>query len=122
MADLPDTSIDDWQASRTMRILDWIEAHTPGGSWPWACSWHGKGPFRGFSFHFASGSVGFFVSFPLPRWLPGFVREYQIDGPRRFWHGEVCPWWRDSDLHGYLPLLPFGWPHAGRSRRLRKRR
>lgn len=105
---------------RWMRLLDWIEAHTPGGRWPWGQIWLGKGPLRGFAFHFATGHPsGFALSFPMPRWLPGFVRPYQIDGPKRFWRGERCPWWRDSDLHGLIPLFPPGLPSASRTRRLR---
>jgi hypothetical protein len=76
-----------WQETRLMRTLDWLEAHTPGGIWPWGGIWLGKGPLRGCSFHFASGNGGFAFGFPLPRWLPGFVRSYQIDGPKRFWRG-----------------------------------
>jgi len=104
-----------------MRLLDWIEAHTPGGSWPWGMIWLGRGPLRGWSFHFASGVGGFAFGYPLPRWLPGFVREYQVDGPRRFWRFQRCPWWRESDLHIIQPLLPLGLPHGGRTRRLRRR-
>jgi len=106
-----------------MRLLDWIEAHTPGGRWPWGQIWLGKGVLRGWSFHFASGTpTGFAFGFPLPRWLPGFVRSYQVDGPKRFWRGEICPWWRESDLHAIVPLFPPGLPSAGRSRRLRRRK
>lgn len=109
---------DRWHATRTMRLLVWLEGRT-GGAWPWGEIWLGKGILRGWSFHFASGYGGFVVSFPMPRWLPGFVRDIQIDGPLRFWRGEGCPWWRESDLHGFLPVLPLGKPFASRTRRLR---
>lgn len=106
-----------------MRTLDWLETHTTGAhSWPWARIWIGRRLLRGWSFHFASGVGGFAFGFPLPRWLPGFVRSYQVDGPRRFWRGQRCPWWRESDLHVIVPLLPPGLPSASRTRRLRRRR
>jgi hypothetical protein len=108
----------EWENTRLMRTLDWIEARTPGDRWPWGMIWLGKGPLRGWAFHFASGYGGFALSFPLPRWLFGFVHSYQTDGPRRFW--QRCPWWRESDLHGCLPLLPIGLPHFYRTRRLRR--
>lgn len=116
----------DWSSTDTtnpkwMRFLDWIEAHTPGGSWPWGQIWIGHGVLRGCSFHFATGyPSGFAFGFPLPRWLPGFVRSYQTDGPRRFWQLEKCWWWRGSDLHAIVPFFPPGIPSALRTRRLRK--
>lgn len=114
---------DAWHETRTARALDWLEARTPGGSWPWAHIWLGpkRGPLRNrFAFHFASGVGGFAISMPLPRWLPGFVSRYQVDGPRSAWVLQRCPWWRESDLTLYVPLLPIGRLHAGRSRRLRR--
>jgi hypothetical protein len=111
-----------WDETRTARLLDWVEAHTPGGRWPWGHIWLGRGPLRGWSFHFASGVGGFAIGFPLPRWLPGFVRSYQIGGPRSAWACQPCPWWRESDLNAILPLLPPGWPHAMRTRRLSRPR
>ncbi len=110
-----------WYDTRLGRLLGWVDDHTPG-HFPWAQIWLAKGPLRGWSFHFASGHGGFAVGFPLPRWLPGFVRSYQVDGPKRLWRGEVCSWWRESDLHGILPLLPPGRPTASRTRRLRRRK
>lgn len=105
--------MDAFQATRWMRLLDWIEAHTTGeGSWPWAHSWH----WRGFSFMFASGSYGFCFAFPLPRMLPGFVRSYQMQSLRTR-EGR-----RESDLTGFLPLYPPGLPHFSRTRRLRRRK
>lgn len=104
--------IDAWYATRWMRLLDWIEAHTTGpGSWPWGAIWM----WRGFAFHFASGSTGFALTFPLPRMLPGFVKPYQVRSLRTR-EGR-----RDSDLHGTLSLYPPGFPSAYRTRRLRRR-
>ena len=101
-----------WQATRWMRLLDWIEAHTTGpGTWPWAGLWR----WRGFAFMFASGSYGFVLSFPLPRMLPGFVRSNQVQWLRTR-EGR-----RDTELRGFLPLYPPGWPHCSRTRRLRRR-
>jgi hypothetical protein len=102
-----------WQATRWMRLLDWIEAHTTGpGSWPWGMIWLK----RGFAFHFASGSSGFAVTFPLPRMLPGFVRSYQVQSLRTR-EGR-----RESDLHAMIPLYPPGLPTVYRTQRLRRRR
>ena len=101
--------MEEWQATRWMRLLDWIESSTTGaGSWPWGMIWLR----RGFSFHFASGSGGFAVGFPFPRWLPGFRKPYQV--PDRWPHS-------GEDLHGIVPLYPPGLPHFMRTRRLRKR-
>lgn len=108
-----------WQSTRLMRFLDWLEEHTPGGRWPWGHIWLGKRSLKGWSFHFASGYGGFYIGIPLPRWLPGFVREYQVGGPRHFWRGETCPWWRTSNLHALIPILPPGKPTAMRTRRSR---
>lgn len=107
-----------WQATWLMRLLDWLEAHTTDGRWPWGKIWL----WHGFSFHFASGVGGFAFGFGLPRWLPGFVTDYQVDGPRRFWRGERCPWWQESNLSCIVPLLPPGMPSAYRTRRPRPRR
>jgi hypothetical protein len=102
--------MDAWQATRWMRFLDWIERHTTGeGSWPWGQIWLK----RGFAFHFASGSGGFAISFPLPRWLPGFVKSYQVQELR------TRKGRKGSDLHGTISLYPPGWPSAYRTRRLR---
>lgn len=104
-----------WQESRFMRMLDWLDAHTPG-HFPWGMIWLKAG----FSFHFASGIGGFFFGFPLPRWLPGFVRSYQTDGPKRFW--QRCSWASESNLRVIVPLLPPGLPSAYRTRRMRRRK
>lgn len=101
---------------RWMRPLDWIEARTSGkGSWPWGQIWLGKGPLRGFAFHFATGQSGFALTVPLPRWLPGFVKSYQVDELR------TRSGRRDSDLHALIPLFPPGLPSAMRTRCLYRR-
>jgi hypothetical protein len=93
-----------------MRSLDWIEAHTPGGRWPWGQIWL----WHGFAFHFASGNGGFALTIPLPRWLPGFVRPYQVDELRtRSGRSE-------SNLHLLIPLFPLGRLSAMRTRRSRR--
>ena len=103
-----------WYESGFGKFVAWIDDHTPG-HFPWAQIWI----WRGFSFHFASGHGGFAIGFPMPRWLPGFVRSYQVDGPKRFW--QICPWWKESDLHGIIPIMPPGLPSFMRTRRMRKR-
>jgi hypothetical protein len=99
-----------WQETRWMRLLDWIENHTTGkGSWPWGMIWLWKG----FAFHFASGSSGFALTFPLPRWLPGFVKSYQVQSLHTR-EGR-----KESDLHACLPIYPPGFPHVYRTRRMK---
>lgn len=113
-----------WYETRLGRFLGWIDDHTPG-MFPWAriWLWPKRGPLRcRFSLHFFSGNGGLMVGFPLPRWLPGFVKRYQIDGPRSAWILQTCPWWRESDLTVIIPVLPPGKPHAGRARRLRRKK
>ncbi len=108
-----------FEANRFGRLLGWIDDRTPG-RFPWGQIWFSRR--LRWSFHFASGYGGFAFGFALPRWLPGFVRPYQVDGPRRFWRGERCPWWRESDLSVIVPVLPVGLPIFSRTRRLRRRR
>lgn len=62
-----------------------------------------------------------FIAFPLPRWLPGFVKPYQVSGPRSAWAMQVCPWWRESNLSVLVPLFPPGIPTAYRTRRMGRR-
>ena len=98
---------------RWMRFLDWLEAHTPGGRWPWGGIW----VWHGFGFHFASGyPTGFAVHFPLPRMLPGFVRSYQDQTLKRRDQR------RETDLTCIWPVFPPGKPTAMRTRRIRARR
>lgn len=113
-----------YESSRFGRLISWLDDRTPGRL-PWGHVWIGPkhGPLRHrFGFHWPSGDGGFALSMPLPRWLPGFVREYQVDGPRRFWRFERCPWWRGSDLSVIVPVLPPGRPIPSRTRRLRRGR
>jgi hypothetical protein len=116
----PDPASMWYEANVVGRAVAWLDDHTPGRL-PWGHIWLGRGLPRGLSFHWPSGHGGFAFGFPLPRWLPGFVRPYQTDGPKRLWRGEVCPWWRESDLHAIVPLLPPGLPIFSRTRRLRRR-
>lgn len=101
-----------WFDSRFMRTLDWIEAHTTGaGTWPWGMIWMKKR----FAFHFASGHGGFYVSLPIPRWLPGFVRPYQVEEIK------TRKGRKNTDLTLLIPIAPLGWWHTSRTRRLKRR-
>lgn len=94
---------------RCWLLIDWLDRHTGKH-----LRWGGIYAKRGFVFGMPDGlGGGFWCAFPLPRMLPGFVREHQVDELR------TRAGRRESDLCMIVPLFPPGKWLPSRTRRFR---